>query len=59
MTCPVCSHTLIQESTACAEIAGDCYQHCWLECTNCGWESESVEVINGLPRQWPSLILDM
>jgi hypothetical protein len=47
---------IIEESTACAEIAGDCYQWCWLQCRNCGRETESLETINGEPNSvWETL----
>ena len=48
--------SIFEESTACAEIAGDCYQSCWLECRNCGAETISLETINGLPASvWKTL----
>lgn len=53
LMCPKCaSWVLSPESTSCAEIAGDCYQWCWYECTKCGYESESEETINGDHDVW-------
>jgi hypothetical protein len=48
--CPFCgSDNLAEESTGCAEIAGVCYQSCWIECLNCGAEGPCVEVHDGVP----------
>lgn len=57
LDCPKCGHNhkLVPDSTGCAEIQGDCYQWCWYECPNCGWESESEEAINGDERIWEYL----
>lgn len=53
---PCCNNpSIYQDSTSCAEIAGDCYQWCWLQCSNCGRETESLEAINGDPSVWEAL----
>ncbi len=55
MNCPICAHELIQDSTACAEIYDVCHQWRWLECTKCGYQTESVEWIEGQPPVWQQL----
>lgn len=52
--CPKCgpNQKLVPDSTSCSEIAGDCHQWCWYECSRCGWESESETCINGDERVW-------
>jgi hypothetical protein len=57
LDCPKCwpPQTLTPESTACAEIRGNCYQWCWYECTICGFETESEEAVNGDGAVWELL----
>jgi len=57
LNCPRCgpAHKLVPDSTACAEIAGDCYQWCWYECAVCKFETESEQAINGDAQVWELL----
>lgn len=46
--CPKCgSANLREESTGAAEIDGVAYQFGWIECNDCGLESEGIELNDG------------
>lgn len=57
LNCPRCgpAHKLVPDSTACAEIRGDCFQWCWYECAVCKFETESEQAINGDAQVWELL----
>jgi uncharacterized ferredoxin-like protein len=56
MQCPVCSqNSLVQDSTNTITIGAHTHQNCALKCTNCGWESEFLESVDGDTSVWQRL----
>jgi hypothetical protein len=50
LPCPFCgSADLREESTACSEIAGKCFQSGWIECKACEVYGPSIEMIDSVP----------
>ena len=55
--CPVCgSEELEEESGASIELYGSSFQHCWIECNDCGFAIEPIELEENQPynlvREW-------
>lgn len=53
------SNNIKHEATGALEIKGYCFQHCWLECSECGNEGPTLEITDlpGITTTYADVIL--
>jgi len=47
--CPFCGGKAEEDCTGALEIGGECHQTGWINCTSCGAQGPSVDMVDGKP----------
>ena len=56
LPCPKCgSINSSEEATGAIEIEGVCYQDCWIQCNDCGFEGPTIKISDDLSLNYQAV----